>query len=213
MLNVVLIRHGATAGNVRHCYIGRTEEHLLPAAEAELLKRRNQHVYPEVDCLYGSPMIRCKETAQLLYPNQTMIEIADFRECDFGAFEGKNYQELSGNADYQQWIDSQGTIVFPGGELPEAFKKRCITAFEQVLQSEELLRALEQNRKSKRDCTVGMVVHGGTIMAIMERFAQPQRSYYEWQCGNGEGYVLELGDCNSDLGIKGTLLHCVRHST
>lgn len=48
--------------------------------------------------------------------------IEELSECDFGEFENKNYKELSGNQDYQRWIDSNGTLPFPGGESREAFK-------------------------------------------------------------------------------------------
>lgn len=34
------------------------------------------------------------------------------------------------------------------------------------------------------------VIHGGTIMAIMERFAKPAGSYYDYQAQNGRGFIL-----------------------
>ena len=34
--------------------------------------------------------------------------VEDFRECDFGAFDGKSYAELNGVPDYQHWVDSDG---------------------------------------------------------------------------------------------------------
>ena len=45
-------------------------------------------------------------------------------------FEYRNYQELNGHPDYQAWIDSGGTIGFPGGEDQKAFCDRVQTAFE-----------------------------------------------------------------------------------
>ena len=38
----------------------------------------------------------------------------------------------------------------------------------------------------------GELVHGGTIMAILEKFAQPRGTYYDFQVRNGQGYVLDL---------------------
>ena len=38
--------------------------------------------------------------------------------------EYKNYQELSGEAFYQAWIDSGGTLTLPGAEPVRAFKTR-----------------------------------------------------------------------------------------
>ena len=52
---------------------------------------------------------------------------------DFGEFEGKNYIELQKDPNYQAWIDSNGTLPFPGGESREAFIKRCEQGFYRML--------------------------------------------------------------------------------
>lgn len=49
---------------------------------------------------------------------------------DFGAFEGHNYQELSGDPAYQRWIDSGGTLPFPEGESREEFIRRNVAGYE-----------------------------------------------------------------------------------
>ena len=40
----------------------------------------------------------------------------------------------------------------------------------------------------KEDCA--LIAHGGTIMAIMEAHARPQGNYFDFQTGNGEGFIL-----------------------
>lgn len=117
MAELLLIRHGKTAGNLLGRYIGsRTDEPLCEEGREGLGGKQ----LPEVERLYASPMKRCVETAELLWPgfDQKKIEIVtDLRECDFGDFENKNYKELSGNEDYQAWIDSNGTRHFPMASL------------------------------------------------------------------------------------------------
>ena len=170
----VLIRHGQTQGNIEHRYIGcRTDESLCPQG-VERLKGKE---YPPVQRVFVSPMKRCLETACLLYPGVPVEIAADFRECDFGEFENKNYAELNGRADYQAWIDSGGEMSFPNGESRAEFAARCVKAFEELVK-----------RNMQEDCAI--VAHGGTIMAIMERYAQPKGSYYDFQVKTGEGYVL-----------------------
>ena len=132
--------------------------------------------YPPVEKVYVSPMKRCLETAALLYPGVPVEIIEDFRECDFGEFENRNYAELNGRADYQAWIDSGGEMPFPGGESRAAFAQRCVAAFDEIRQQQE-------------DCA--LIAHGGTLMAIMERYARPIGSYYDFQAKNGCGFVLE----------------------
>ena len=37
-----------------------------------------------------------------------------------------------------------------------------------------------------------IVAHGGTIMALMERYAEPHKPYFEWSVKPGEGYCLDF---------------------
>ncbi|MBE5787720.1 MAG: histidine phosphatase family protein [Clostridiales bacterium] len=168
----VLIRHGKTRGNLEGRYIGcRTDEPLCPEGREALLAK----AYPPVQRVYASPMRRCLETAALLYPGVPVEIIPDFRECDFGDFENRNYAELNGRADYQAWIDSGGEMPFPGGESRADFAARCRKAFEGI-------------RCQTGDCA--LIVHGGTVMAIMATYARPQGGYFDFQVKNGGGYIL-----------------------
>lgn len=90
-MKCVLIRHGKTAGNLAGRYIGcRTDEPLCSEGIAQLREGR----YPAVERVFASPLRRCRETARLLYPAMEMEIVEDFRECDFGAFEGLSYADL-----------------------------------------------------------------------------------------------------------------------
>ena len=40
--------------------------------------------------------------------------------------------------------------------------------------------------------SAAFVVHGGTIMAVMEAFSEEKKSYYDWQVGNGEGVLGKM---------------------
>lgn len=175
-MKIHLIRHGMTAGNLEKRYIGRTDEPLC----SEGISALNSISYPAPGVLICSPMKRCIQTAQVIFPGVEPFIYSGLCECDFGDFEGKNYRELTGNQEYQRWIDSGGTLPFPGGEAPEDFRGRCCAEF---------LRAVNENASV---ATLTFVVHGGTIMSIMERFAQPKRGYYDWQCANGCGFSAEF---------------------
>lgn len=130
MLKLILVRHGETQGNKLKRYIGkRTDEPLCPEAGNMLA----QLAYPEVQAVYASPMIRCTQTAGILFPGKKLNIIDELAECDFGEFENKNYQELDGNEHYQSWIDSGGLLPFPGGESREEFKRRNVTGFQKAV--------------------------------------------------------------------------------
>ena len=171
----ILVRHGATQGNLEGRYVGcRTDEPLCPEGRRALSAR----AYPPAALVFASPMKRCLETAALIYPGVPVETVDGFRECDFGLFENKNHAELNGRRDYQEWIDSLGSLPFPGGESRSLFSARCLAAFEAL-----------REKKLPGDCAV--VAHGGTIMAIMEEHARPKAGYYDFQVKNGQGFLLE----------------------
>ena len=190
MAELILIRHGKTAGNLLGRYIGsRTDEPLCDEGREGLAGKQ----LPEVERLYVSPMKRCVETAEILWPGfdrKKMQKVTDLRECDFGDFENKNYKELSGNGDYQAWIDSNGTLPFPNGESMDAFKSRCLEAFARIV--EEVSGAEQEWIASGKTgiFRAGIVVHGGTIMAILEQYGYPRAAYFDYQVKNGCGYRL-----------------------
>ncbi len=205
---IYFIRHGATAGNLEKRYIGRTDEGLCTEGIERLKELRElvpdiQAVSNTAGCksaeaVFTSPMKRCIETADILFPDKKNIIIDDFRECDFGDFEGYNYQELNGNADYQRWIDSDGQIAFPNGESPQEFRQRCINGFMQMLQiicgtCKMNDAALDKGCGRNGISAVAAVVHGGTIMSILEKY-EKHHEYYRWQCGNGSGYSAVYKD-------------------
>ena len=190
MAELILIRHGKTAGNLLGRYIGsRTDEPLCDEGREGLAGKQ----LPEVERLYVSPMKRCVETAEILWPGfdrKKMQKVTDLRECDFGDFENKNYKELSGNGDYQAWIDSNGTLPFPNGESMDAFKSRCLEAIARIV--EEVSGAEQEWIASGKTgiFRAGIVVHGGTIMAILEQYGYPKAAYFDYQVKNGCGYRL-----------------------
>ena len=190
MAELILIRHGKTAGNLLGRYIGsRTDEPLCDEGREGLAGQQ----LPEVERLYVSPMKRCVETAEILWPGfdrKKMQKVTDLRECDFGDFENKNYKELSGNGDYQAWIDSNGTLPFPNGESMDAFKSRCLEAFARIVED---VSGAEQEWIASGKTGIfraGIVVHGGTIMAILEQYGYPKAAYFDYQVKNGCGYRL-----------------------
>ena len=170
-----MIRHGLTAGNLEKRYIGRTDE---PLCEEGITQLRTC-TFPPCEVLLASPMQRCIQTAALLFPAQAPRIVPDFRECDFGDFEGRCYTELNGDPQYQAWIDSGGTAPFPHGESPAAFRQRCCDTF---------IAAMKTYAAAESIC---MVVHGGTIMSVLAGFALPKRGYFDWMTENAHARLCE----------------------
>lgn len=176
-MKIYLLRHGKTTGNLEGRYVGTTDEPLCAQGVREL---ETKTTALSVQAVFVSPMLRCRQSAELLFPQTEQIVVENLRECDFGDFEYRNYRELSDDPRYQQWIDSGGALAFPNGERPQDFRARCCGAFLEMLDTAQK-RGLQE---------IACVAHGGTIMSVMERFAVPKRSYFEYQVKNGCGYAV-----------------------
>ena len=75
-MKIYMIRHSMTPGNKRRAYIGATDEPLCKEG-IELLKSRS---YPEVEEVVASPMKRCVQTSQCIYPDKEPYIIDKLRE-------------------------------------------------------------------------------------------------------------------------------------
>jgi len=176
-----LIRHGATKGNKEGRYVGSTDEELTREAVTALkeYRQRQNALFSKTEMVVVSPLRRCRQTADILFPEIQQYQADAFRECDFGEFEYRNYQELDGNPFYQRFIDTFGKSGFPGGENRDAFQKRCVSGFERMM--------LETDYE-----TVALVIHGGTIMALLDWYSNPHKDYYDWQAANGTGFAAKV---------------------
>ena len=68
-MELVLIRHFPTPGNLLRQYIGRTDEALDTDYLMDyILKYRG--LYQPKHCLISSPMVRCQQTAKVLFPGR-----------------------------------------------------------------------------------------------------------------------------------------------
>lgn len=166
-----LIRHGLTRLGEERRYQGALDEGLSERGRAAL--RRADFDPPRV---YVSPMLRARETATILFPDSEQIVVPDLREMDFGDFEGRAWWEMEHDPAYRAWVDGGCAGRCPNGDDRAGFSSRVCAAAEALLHSGE-------------DELV-IVAHGGTQMAILERWGRPEREYYRWQTKCGCGWEL-----------------------
>ena len=184
-MRIVFIRHLKTPGNEKRQYIGRTDEALFEQAVEEFRRHQEKStggVYPPVQYIIASPLKRCIQTAGLIYPGQEISTEPMLRECDFGEYEQKTYEELKDEPEYIRWMESGGMTAFPRGEDQTSFRRRCVDGVKSWID-----RLLEECADS-----VAFIVHGGTIMAVFSELAEDKYEFYHWQVENGSGYVAEV---------------------
>ncbi len=200
MVTLYLIRHGLTQSNLEGRYIGQSENPPLSASGRQELEARKAHrPYPRAERLYTSPMLRCLETARLLYPMLVPVPLSSLAEQDFGLFEGKTYEQLKDNPAYRRWVDSAGLLPPPGGESGQEFAIRLKGALGQIA---------EDCRSSGAE-TVAVITHGGCIMTMLSRLsADPDpspASFYGYQAPNGGGFAVKLDSNTGKISLRGTL--------
>ncbi len=219
-MKILLIRHGITKGNREHRYVGSTDEGLLTGERERLLALSETGKY-RADIVVVSPMRRCRETAEIIFQDSgyscitsgkscndskscdnslwggtcNFLVVDAFKEMDFGVFEYMTYEEIDQDPDeahreaYQRYIDTMGETAFPGGESKEAFTERVCAGFRELLKGGRL----------SEDITIALVVHGGTIMALLDRFSYPHKDYFDWRISPGEAYETELVTEGDDI--------------
>ena len=178
-MEILLLRHGRTAGNAERRYIGRTDEPLSPEGSRHA---RLTGTDETVGHVYVSPLKRALETARIKFPNAELTVVADLREMDFGDFEGSNADELRDDRGYAQWLESNCTLRCPGGEQMDEFTDRVCRAFDAIVR-----KGLDAGEER-----LVLVAHGGTLMSVLSRYGRPRREYYEWYTDNCGGYRLRL---------------------
>ena len=173
------IRHGITAGNVRREFFGQRDYPLLPEEVSRLESLVSENEMPVISALYVSPMMRCRKTAEIFFPGMEQRIVRGFREMDFGEWEGKTNEDLTGDPRYQAFIDSGGMTQFPGGESKATFQQRVM---------EDFRRILPELHEEAAQGAAAFVVHGGTIMGILDAFTGPEIPYFHWLTNNTEGF-------------------------
>ena len=180
-MKIIFIRHGQTEANVTYTYCGRTDMPLSEEGMRLLEEKRALGGYPDITGLdvYTSSLVRTRQTLDILYGNVASKKEPLFDEMDFGAFEGKTYDQLKDREDYKAWQSGDHMAnTCPGGESGNQMKKR-------------ILRGINKLLKKGKDALV--VSHGGVIAILFNHFFPDSGlNWYEVQPSNGEGYIFEF---------------------
>lgn len=181
-LKIHLIRHGATDANYDGRYIGcKTDLPLAPEGLNELRLLKDDIDYPEIERLYSSPMLRCRQTGAVLYPDFEPVTVEKLKEYDFGSFENKTAAELESNPNFIPWTSGRLSAP-PGGEDNSEFIKRICVGFNKIV-----LDMIENGLTES-----AVIMHGGAIMMLLGVSAVPRSKPVEWTADNGRGYSVRV---------------------
>jgi len=155
---VIFIRHSQPDIADNCCY-----GQLDMAAEATQLAQAVERLAPlltayQVEKILSSPLLRCRQLAEALYPDATIHFYPELKEIDFGRWEGCSWQQIPRN-ELDGWANSflnyrLGAV----GETVAEFNQR-VTDFWLTLQ--------QQLNASGQSQTLLCFSHAGVIRCIL----------------------------------------------
>ncbi len=175
------IRHGLTEANADGRYIGVTDLPLSSVGIDELSALKNEGLTPTSEIVFTSPLKRCVETCEILFPAVSPIIIDELKEYNFGKFENKTAVELEQLPQYTDWTSGRISCP-PNGEDSAEFTKRICLGLNKIIRKMMELQVFEAS----------VVVHGGVIMSLFAATALPRRRMVEWTCAPGGGYTVRV---------------------
>ncbi|MFZ7943464.1 histidine phosphatase family protein [Neobacillus sp. 19] len=170
---IALFRHGVTEENKRKAYLGWNDSQLLA-------ETRNQSPLKSYESYFSSDLQRCLSTLNLFFPNQKPIILENFREMNFGDWEGLTYEELKDNEHYRQWISDPVNIFPPKGEAFHEFTNRVQNGWNTMIHT-----VLTQQLKN---CAV--ITHGGVIRYLLSEYAPEEKEFWSFQVRHDQGFEL-----------------------
>jgi probable phosphoglycerate mutase len=152
-----MIRHGETVGNSHERLHGSGDVALSQLGRVQV-RAAARGLGPErFDVVVASPLRRSWESAAIVAGSSPVRLEPDFREIDFGRWEGMSLDEIQA-ADpvgFRDWKARAPGFEYPGGEPRAAFRARVTEALARLQQSDARSALL--------------VLHKGVIRAIAEQ--------------------------------------------
>ena len=157
---IVMVRHGETVGNSSVRLHGANDLNLSEAGRAQMRAAARRLVTEVFDLVVASPLRRSWQSASLLANGAPVLLVPEFREIDFGRWEGLSSEEIQA-ADpvlFRDWKARAPGFEYPGGEPRAAFRKRVSQGLARIEQS-GVQGAL-------------LVLHKGVIRTIAEQLLE-----------------------------------------
>ena len=176
-MRVVFVRHGRTKTNISGCFTGRTDLEVVPESLAEMKQLAADHPYPAVDAVYTSPLLRCRQTAEIFFPNQPAIPLNELAEVDFGDLEGADVLKTFRKIGWDRFENYDPTLSFPNGEVLGEAIARAVAAVDAIVAD-----AQENNLH-----TVAVATHLMLCGALLKHYAAPNVTREKFYFANGYG--------------------------
>jgi len=161
---ITLLRHGRTGFSGR--YVGSQDVALSAEGITQIENLKTFFKNYPVETIISSPMLRCRQSCDILFAEHRVSYEEDLREIDFGRWEKLNFQEIS-KKDPQlvdSWSKWSLDFCFPEGECLSNFVERVHRCGVRIKESPET--------------DIMIVAHGGVIRNLLCYFLNLDPSHY-----------------------------------
>lgn len=176
---LILLRHGdiGFAGK----YIGATDVPLTTKGCSQIESLSSVFHAQQIDSILSSPMLRCRQSTEILFSKATVLYDGDLKEIDFGRWERLSFKEIAHNDPglVDDWAAWKPEFCFPQGESIQYFLERVHRAGARINES--------------ADETIAVIAHGGVIRALLCYFLNLDPVHYLlFQIERGKYTTLEI---------------------
>ena len=141
MLEIILVRHGETEGNLRPTAIGTTDLPLTERGRRQAYSLSRMFALKKPDAIYASTLKRAMDTAEMIaQPHDLSIEpVLDLGERNFGLLENRTLDSIRTEfeEEYDAWQADLAGYVMPGGESMQTVYDRSVRTIEAILKRHE----------------------------------------------------------------------------
>ena len=115
-----------------------------------------------------------------MFPAHEPISMREFREMNFGPWEGKTYADLAGDPQFENWTGDYTNIKVPGVESFSDFSNRIEAGWKKV---SEIISSKDIDK-------MAIVTHGGVIRYLLSTYGSIEKEFWEWKVSHGNGFEL-----------------------
>ncbi len=148
---IYITRHGQTNWNVLKKVMGRCDEELNEKGLSQAEETRNNLMKTDIDLIICSPLLRARQTAEIINKDRCIPIIYDERiiERDFGEFEGMKTQDFDFHSYWNYYKNEQ----YKSAENIQEFFKRIYSFLDDITKKYSNKKLL-------------IVAHGGVSIPI-----------------------------------------------
>jgi broad specificity phosphatase PhoE len=187
-MNLIVVRHGETEGNVQRLIQGHTDGVLSRRGRRQARQVGLRLKDEQIDTIYVSDLRRTVETAEEIiryHPHAAVVYTPQLREQWYGTLEGKP------SSRFLEALEESGsdilTFIPEGGESVAELKERIVTFFNELKEKEQ-------------DNSVLLVTHGGPIgNLLLHIFDLPNEKFVEYHPQNAAITILKIADGKEPL--------------